>query len=66
MKDATGQAPAYARETRADADTTKLPKPLPRKLMAHSLKHWRRIGANIVFASTSRACRECVPNSLPI
>jgi hypothetical protein len=35
VKDATGQAPAYARETRADADT-KLPKLLPRKLMARS------------------------------
>ena len=34
MKDTTSQAPAYARETRADADTTKLPKLLPRNLMA--------------------------------
>jgi hypothetical protein len=37
VKDASpGQAPAYAREMRADADTTKLPKLLPRKFMARS------------------------------
>ena len=57
VKDATGQRPP------TDASRCGCYRSCcTRKLMARSSKHLRRIRANIVFESTLRACRECVPN----